>query len=85
MTNVSLALPACAASLEQKEYLDSIIVVPLVVALPLIKGKSHAPFCRNSVRARDHRGCGPFFANLPQSAYLRHGTAQFTFTTVKSN
>jgi hypothetical protein len=46
MTNVSLALPACAAPLEQKEYLDSIIVV---VALPLIKGKSHAPFCRNSV------------------------------------
>lgn len=32
---------ACAALPEQKEYLDSIIVVPLVVALPLIKGKSH--------------------------------------------
>jgi hypothetical protein len=66
MTNVSLALPACAAPLEQKEYLDSIIVV---VALPLIKGKSHAPFCRNSVRARDHRCCGPFFANSPQRTY----------------
>jgi hypothetical protein len=73
MTNVSLALPAClpacAAPLEQKEYLDSIIVVPLVVALPLIKAKSHARRSAEIRCARVITVAGPFFANSPLRSY----------------